>query len=204
VIVSNEKQFIFVHVPKTAGTSITHTLKQFASYSVSSEYKVVGQGVLHKALKKHSHAKEIKRYMDAAKWNSYFKFGFVRNPWDLFVSLYFWLKKHSKHSKIRKNNILFKQFIINFYKNIDKAVLMGNGQHPFLFDKGTCLVDYVGRYENLKDDVAKISAKIEIPLNLPHMFKTDHKKYKKYYDSKTRGMVAEVCAEDIKLFGYQF
>lgn len=204
MIISHEKKFVFVHVPKTAGTSITHTLKNYASYSVSSEYKIAGKRILHKSLKKHAHAKEIRKYMKKDQWREYFKFAFVRNPWDLFVSLYFWLKNHSPHSKIRQKNILFKQFITNFYHNQDKAVLMGQGQKPFIFDARKCLVDYVGKYETLESDVGAISSRLGVSLSLPHIFKTDHKKYKKYYNSRTHDMIAKVCAEDIRIFNYSF
>jgi hypothetical protein len=200
MIISHEKKFIFVHIPKTGGTSISHCLKRYASYNVSGEYRLKGKKILHPSLKKHAQASQIKKYVSKKVWDSYFKFALVRNPWDLFVSLYFWLKPRSEILKKK----LFKQFLVDFYKDLESAKLMGGGQTPFIYEGGRCLVDFVGSFEDYDNSIKIIEKRIGVPIETPHIFKTNHKHYSAYYNSKTKRIVAEVCSKDIKNFGYSF
>jgi hypothetical protein len=99
LILSHKYKFIFIHIPKCAGTSITQSLIPYLGQddlvlgctpefeALSREYKA--KGWIHK----HSTASEIREFVGEETWNSYFKFAFVRHPLDLILSLYFWWKK---------------------------------------------------------------------------------------------------------------
>ena len=67
-MVSNKHKCIFVHIIKTGGTSIDK---------------------LFRGRTGHKFAKNYKKDVGNKKWNNYFKFTFVRNPWDKMVSQYF-------------------------------------------------------------------------------------------------------------------
>ena len=43
-----------------------------------------------------------------------------------------------------------------------------------------------------------------VAARLPHVFKTDHARYIKYYDEETKRIVEQVYAPDIAEFGYRF
>ena len=78
-------------------------------------------------------------------------------------------------------------------------------QSSFIFDTdGTQLVDYVGRFENLSEDLAQVCATIGLDTSLPHENASKRSKYQDYYNDHTRDLVAEAFAADIEAFGYEF
>jgi hypothetical protein len=93
-IINQSHKFVFVHVPKVAGTSITKIFSELTSYcdleigatefgeSIQEQYK--NRFGLHK----HSSAKEIKNIMGQVEWSKFMTFGFVRNPFDRVKSTY--------------------------------------------------------------------------------------------------------------------
>ena len=87
----------------------------------------------------------------------YYKFTFVRNPYDLLVSLYFYIKQsknHKYHKKVKMLN--FSEFL---KWHISRGPLL---QIDFIrdFNQETILVDRIGRFENLNQDIIKIKESI--------------------------------------------
>ena len=145
--------------------------------------------------------------------DNYFKFCFVRNPWDLMVSSYnWWIRDPKGQPRKRKiQNIImqmsFGDFIKSEYSNqVNEVKHLGMGQHySFTDDDGNILVDFIGRFENLQEDFNIVCDKIGIPRQqLPHANKTKHKHYTEYYDEETKQIVAEKYAKDIEYFNYKF
>lgn len=188
-MISHKHKCIFVHIIKTGGESIERSFR---------------------GNKQHRFAKTYKKQIGDKKWNNYFTFTFVRNPWDKMVSQYFYIKKHIKE----KYKLTFREFILEFKSCSESEYINGKGipvkfnpiQLPWILDDdGNCLVDYIGRFENLQQDFHIICDKIGIPRRqLPHLNKTNHKHYTEYYDDETRQIVAEKYAKDIEYFGYEF
>ena len=69
---------------------------------------------------------------------------------------------------------------------------------------GNLLMDFLGHYENLAEDVAYVCQKIGVNEQLPHLNQSQHKDYRDYYTDRTRELIAEHYAKDISLFGYDF
>ena len=71
---------------------------------------------------------------------------------------------------------------------------------------GRVLADFVGRFENLAEDFARVAKEIGAPgLTLPHILRSeDRGAYRGYYDGALRDLVRERYAEDLALFGYSF
>ena len=187
-MISHKHKFIFVHIPKTGGGSIDDIL----------------------SLDDAEYFTEMKRYHWTAKnwncnfpneWDFYFKFTFVRNPWDLRVSSYHYgLKQPGRHGRNARNKT-FEQYI-RTYTPYHKAF---RGKHQSHFLGNVSEFDFIGRFENLQDDFDIVCDKIEIPMRkLPHIHKTDHTPYWDYYTDETRELIAKLYAKDIETFGYKF
>lgn len=101
-IVNNTYQFIFVHIPKCAGTSTTHTLSHLTTYADLELGSTAYGEKLHAimgprfGLAKHSFASEIRGVVGQQVWKRYFTFSFVRNPYSRTLSTYAYLKQHEK------------------------------------------------------------------------------------------------------------
>jgi len=72
-------------------------------------------------------------------------------------------------------------------------------------DNGKIIVDFIGKFENLEDDLLKVSRILGASINdLPHLNSTSHQSYKTYYTEKTKRIVEQTYAEEIDLFEYTF
>jgi hypothetical protein len=72
-------------------------------------------------------------------------------------------------------------------------------------DNGDIIVDFVGKYENLQDDVSTVFKALRLEsLPLPHVNKSQHKHYSEYYTEETKNLIAKRYSRDIQFFGYQF
>jgi len=190
-MISDTHKFIFVHIIKTGGTSIERFFKK-------------GGGT------KHQFAKKYKEQVDNKKWEDYFKFTFVRNPWDKMVSQYFYIQRNNNGNY----HLTFREFILAFESCPETDYIDGIGipvkfnpiQSPWIYDDmGNCMVDFVGRFENYERDFNVICDKIRIPhQKLPYYNTSDHKHYSEYYDKDTQKIIEEKFANDIKHFGYEF
>lgn len=136
--------------------------------------------------------------------DKYFKFCFVRNPYDRLVSLYC-DKELSPLAGLDKN-ISFKDFVMFISKTPDDE--LEDHYKPqytyFPYDQKT-LVDFIGRYENFEKDFNKICRRIGLKVKLKHLNKSKNKRfYPSYYTNKTKAMVMKRYYKDFKLFNYSF
>lgn len=208
MLISKKHNFIFVHIYKNAGTSITHALRPFSL----SQW----QWMAHKILKKtsfpspffdphpfHDHimASEIIDSLGRDKFNSFFSFAIVRNPWDWQVSLYKYmlkLKTHHQHELVKALGN-FEEYIKWRCENEVRY------QKDFIYSENNeLLVNFVGRYENLDADFKQICSHIGISASLPKLNISNTKPYQDYYTEKTKDLVKRAFEPDIKTFEYSF
>ena len=195
MIISPKYKFIFLATEKTGCTSVSNALE-----NINDTKKIIGNLVpiynYNYLYSKHTSFSEFKNnYSD---FNDYFKFAFVRNPWDRVVSWYNFSKKIKNPDSHR--NITGKNFL-SYIKEYE--IIWANKQQTQSDFTKCC--DFVGRYENLQNDFNIICDKIGIPQQqLPHKNATNHKHYTEYYDDETKQIVAKKYAKDIEYFGYKF
>lgn len=155
----------------------------------------------------------------------FYRFGFVRNPWDRLVSCYrdkirsevdgythFTIRPGVANCLARWTaftpNMSFEAFLRAVASIPDsEADTHFRSQHTFLTDPGGQLdVDFVGRYERLADDFQVVRQKTGLPnIELPRLQAVRSvAKYTSFYTPQTRDIVAERFRKDIEIFGYEF
>lgn len=206
------RRFLFVHVYKAAGMSVEKALKPFDVRAALAGYEPADQRRMLEGLgfnpaildmQRHVTAADIRDAIGAALFAKLFKFAFVRNPWDLQLSLYHFNLKHPEFAgdgaalKARD----FEEFILG-RKKANRHPL--GQQKRFILDQdGAPLVDFVGRFETLAADFAHIGDRINVRgLTLDHINRTEHKPWQQSYTRQMFDAVREVHAPDIEYFGY--
>jgi len=202
-IVSKKYKFIFIHIPKTGGSSIAEPKYRSGQgalipYLGSDDYVQAG----------HIRAIGLKNRLQN-NWDDYFKFAIVRNPWDRIVSLYYYfLQDPEKQKSMLGKEIVklgsFKEFCHQM-DNIDLDPHFDT-QISYLIDfEGNFLLDYVGHFEILEKEINLIAHKIGMPsVVLPHFRKSDHGSYQDQFDDKTAEIIAVRYKSDIEAFNYNF
>lgn len=194
-----------------AGSSIRSILKDFddrttSEFPIMENFKFYVGQKLPKVFSKwaidHIKALKIKQHLSQDIYNNYFKFAFVRNPWDWQVSLYHFMlqsKNHPQHALISK----MKSFDEYVEWRVEKDLEL---QSDFIFDvDGKLIVDFVGKFENLQEDFDNVCRKISInELPLPVINKSKHRFYKEYYNEHTKKLIGTAFKKDIETFNYEF
>ncbi len=210
MLISDSKKFIFIHNYKVAGTSITHALYPYGTTAFTKlewlDNLLIASKLMPKKyiskLPKHLRTPLVQSHLSKTIFDTYFKFGFVRDPWDYQVSLYHFMLKDKSHPE--------HQMMVdmpNFDKYIEWRVRPENCrlQKEFFYNQaGECLVNFIGKYEDLHQDFQKICTQLNIKAALPHLNKSKkNKSYLNYYSPKSIDLIYEHFQEDLKVFGYE-
>jgi hypothetical protein len=142
----------------------------------------------------------LEKNIPEKEFNLYFKFGFVRNPWDRLVSAYHYSLKWYAENDAQKLNLKRFDNFSTWMRPVHTGFNKYGSQYSYV--RGC---DFIGRTENFQEDFNTVCDKIGIPKQqLPHKNATKHEHYTEYYDDETREIVAEKYAKDIEYFGYKF
>ena len=205
--INHDLKAIFIHIPKTAGTYIADVLhknygfknyyltrpdhKQFCgSYDnsiKSHENKIHGTLMYYKTS---PHCNQIMG-MTPEKWDTYYKFCFIRNPYDKIVSGWNYVNKN-KYPFMFYLNKPFKKNAWDYWH-----VLMPQVRH-IINEKGKIGVDFIGLNENLEDDFDKVLTHLSLK-NIHRQGKKNVKKHEvfyKYYNQPILNKVNSLLNED--------
>jgi len=187
---------IFIHIPKTAGVSVCKIL-----YGVD----IIG----------HAKLRHYQIVFNHRAFSSYFKFCFVRNPWDRLYSAYRFLMLGGWHEADRKwaeYNLhkfsSFEDFVLNGLA--DKSILSEvhlQPQYPYIMNFYTRKsgMDFIGRFERLNEDFDFVANKIGVQASLTHQNSSGNDvDYREMYSLKMRMVVEHFYGRDIHIFNYQF
>jgi len=183
-MVSDQFKCIFIEVPKTASNSV--------------------RAILGSPPRPHLNLWQVAQEVDRERFNSYFKFGFVRNPWDRAVSLY-----ERREGLQLRNRMSFDEFID--WMPFASSTCMHPVPHRYQLDwfvnpHGDVIADFIGRYESIEHDWTRVAGRLGIDAPLPRVNVNTEKNrhYTEYYNERTRALVASRFAVDIEHFGYEF
>src|SRR6266576_3514763 len=200
-MISLQKRFLFVHIPKTAGNSIQSALRDYSEDQLVALRKEqdglerFGLRNPNYNVKKHSTLREYHDALGDEQFRNLYKFTCVRNPWDRMVSYYF-TPTQSPETWDRKK---FRGMISKAVSVADYLRLDQGKRDPF------SNVDYIMRFENLADDFRTVCETLGIlPATLPRYNRSSREHYSKYYDDELRELVRARFAAEIEHFVYIF
>jgi hypothetical protein len=217
MLISYTHKFIFVHVGKTGGTSIREALEPYSEeperFRICRPPKLSGSRpnimyTIWRTLLLHPRARDIRRELPPDVYANFYKFAFVRNPWDWQVSMYHFLLREptaAKHAEVKELERFeaFLEWVIETPNPYPRGI--SKLQSDMLADSdGNILVDFVGRYETITEDFWNICRRIQIQPRLSHLNQSNHRDYRTYYTSESRKLIEKHFQADIALFGYTF
>ena len=215
MIISRGRQYIFVHIPKTGGTSLSLALEARAKADdilIGDTPKSVRRRGRIKALQgsgklwKHSGLADVHGVVTDAEMSGFFVVTLVRNPWDRLVSYYHWLGEQN-----------WKHRAVDLAKSLTFDDFLGHPEIQASFDSGyyaSYVTDQNGRehcdlfvrLENMSKDIRPFEDHLGFRLGAIERVNTSPRRadYRSYYTDDTAALVARFCAKDIKRFGYSF
>ena len=201
MFVSDSRKVVFVHIQKTGGLTVDRLLNEripdLRRIGARHGFASLGMDELN-------------------DWDEYFKFAFVRNPWDRLVSWYSMVTTMPREGNelwryVHDNSSTFEEFI---YNCTDEVEIKDGVHYSFAYNQldyvtdehGNLLVDFIGRLENFDKDLQEVFRRIGFELEtVPHIRAgSDHQHYSTFYTPDTELIVRERFKRDIEYFGYEF
>ena len=226
-MICEEHKCIFVHIPKVAGQSVEHFFLNKLELDWDTEKDqlyLINNTDPAKGTEKLAHLAASEYvgcgHISQQKFDEYFKFSFVRNPWARLVSEY----RYRNYFRYKS----FKDFVLNKMPKpgFDDKYRHVMPQFDMLYENGECLVDFVGRFETLQQDFDKVCEHLGFDESkLPYVNSSEKKSrvirrkvknliyrngesskkhYTEYYDDETLDAVSKYYKNDIEFFGYSF
>lgn len=212
-MISHHHKTVFVHIPKTAGQSIERVFLSLLDLDWQTRAPLLlrpnDEPRLGPPRLAHLRANEyVKyRYLSQCLFDQYFVFAFVRNPWDRVLSFYRYLGHHRRQT--------FEQYVTtSLWRDVRNGDYFVAPQWEFIYEKESCIVDFVGRYESLENDFQHVCSKLNLPnIELPVTNVSQvqitkgsaaHNNLAIEWSASARDLVHELYAEDIHRFEYNF
>jgi hypothetical protein len=196
---------VFIWIPKTAGTSIcalldTPKLKtpRLVTFRFANRGTVsFGHMDYHQLIEK----KYVSRSFD----KSAYKFAFSRNPYARAVSLYSYIKEKRKRLPANESFLAFcRQLKEKGCPSVGLYNVKGLSQcNPQVRWIENIKMDFVGKVENLSNDINVIFKKLKLPNNaIPKLNTSNYGNFRAHYCRESKKIVEEFYKEDFQAFDY--
>jgi hypothetical protein len=206
MIISALHRFIFAAIPKTGTHAVRRALREHMG---PQDMEQVGLFVkrelpileLSKIGHGHLTLEQVRPYFKPDDWTSHFKFAFVRNPFDRFISYCAFMTR--AHGQFERQP---QQVMRRFIANPPPRHVLFYPQHTFVTDpSGALLTDFIGRVETMQASYDEIARRIGVSTApLERVNPSKRLDYRQYYDQELIDGVARLYARDLELFGYEF
>ena len=187
-LVSDTHKFVFVHIPKNAGSSMSTALSQKGGRHLRQYDTHVPISIIY------------------PEYQNYFTFAFVRNPWDRLWSMFNftikrgWISETTNFDKWIQSSWITKACE---YQTPIKPITR-KPQIDWISIDGNVVVDYIGRYETIDSDFEKICDAVGISVKLPHLNSTVSTNYRNAYSDFSYDFVLQNYKQDVEAFEYEF
>lgn len=206
MLISDDKRFLFIHVPRTGGTSVAAALQSLAlarpPAGWASLLRCLRLPCAYRRVRfgRHCSLRSAQALLPAGLFASCFKFAFVRDPWDRIASAYAALLRDPNHRRHRRAARLG----FGAYVEREAPRVLKNQVDLLVDSTGRLGVDFVGRFETLAQDFAAVCERLGARAELPHLNGGDRRDYRSFYDGASRDAVRRHWSRDIDAFGYEF
>jgi hypothetical protein len=215
-IISNSHKFIFVHIPKTAGTTITSVLSSLTRWNDielgGTEFgEIIAPLYLKKfGLGKHTKLSQIRKILGDEDFQKFRKFSFVRDPYAKAFSTYRHLRRWRvwKGSEIMDSFESFLQFVTSaFFLDSTGPDNLFIPQFKWLADEnGNLLTDYIGNVETIQASMATMIEQLSLPIDvsrIPTLNESgDPYEYLTAYTAEAKEIIINKYKKDFELFAY--
>lgn len=215
--INHDLKAIFIHVHKTGGSYIASVLKEYYGFQTyylkrpdhdtfclnrrknphqkNYENRIHGVYVYYKT----SPHLNAKMNMTPQKWESYYKFAFIRNPYDRIISGWNHMNKQIPfETYVKMKNFVTDMEFIHVFMNQAKHIMNERGQ---------IITNFIGHFETLEEDLDKVlnHLKVFYRIHNPYQIVNSHKHlhFSSYYDQETLNNVNLLIEEDLKHFNYK-
>lgn len=206
MIISTLHKFIFAAIPKTGTHSVRRALREHMGPEDMEQVGLFVQSQLpipELARIGHGHIslQQLRPHMKPEDFGAFFKFAFVRNPFDRFVSYSSFITREVGHFDRDPQRVMR-----HFVANPPWDHILFRPQYEFVTGQdGNLLTDYIGRVEQMQQSYDEICTRIGISgAALDQVNSSRRGSYRDYYDQELIDGVAKLYARDIELFGYEF
>ena len=207
MIISTKHKFIFAAVPKTGTHSVRRALREHMGPEDIEQVRLFEEKKFpwpELARLEHGHITlaQVRPFVGEESFQSAFKFAFVRNPFDRFVSYCAFMTREigafDRDPKGVMRHMLFRAPPMQH--------ILFQPQFWFVADQnGELLSDAIGRVEEMQQSYDAICERIGVPSKqLEKANSSRHGDYRQYYDQQLIDGVARLYGKDLSLFGYDF
>lgn len=199
MIIDHTYKYIYTAIPKTGSISIQFSL---------GHNDIPEPDLYHQSL--------LTTLDNNKEFCNYFKFAFVRNPWDRLLSLYhdFTINRVCQYSAlvVHEKPLLsefedFNDMCIRLHDSHWIDDIFFQSQYNLLSDGNKLLTDYIGRFENLHEDFQKVCNMVDISnieLDRRNVSKVSNVDYRNYYSIEAKDAVDKLYRDDVESFNYEF
>ena len=215
MILNHQHRFLFIHVPKAAGTTITRALSPLTTFrDLEIGGTKYGEAIQERFasrfdLRKHSTGKVLRNKCPGHVWRRFFVFAFVRNPYARAYSVYRFLQRWKDgphHQTVSAQD--FTEFLAS--EDVREGrVEIARPQVHWLCDRGSVLggVDFVGRVENFAQDFGFVLSVIHRQPTTWDQGRHDNistKKgeWQKHMTPEAQALIEDLYAEDFATWAY--